>query len=155
MHEGGIATPLIAYWPEGIAAGGRIVREPGHVIDLMATIVDVAGATYPSERRGRTVTPMEGVSLRPLFKGRPWSGHDALYWEHEGNKAVRRGTWKAVARYGADWELYDLVRDRTETVDLAADHPEILRDLGTSWQAWADRVGVVPWQIVVSGAPGR
>jgi len=148
VHEGGIATPLIAYWPEVITAGGRLVRAPGHVIDLMATVVDVAGAEYPSERDGHPVIPAEGVSLRPLFEGRPLARPDALYWEHEGNRAVRRGAWKAVAQYGAGWELYDVERDRTETVDLAGEHPGVLRELVRRWEAWAARVGVVPWSQV-------
>jgi arylsulfatase len=145
VHEGGIATPLIAHWPARIAAKGELRSQPGHLIDLMATCLDVAGAKYPTQRDGQPVTPVEGRSLLPAFAGQPIE-RDALFWEHEGNRAVRAGDWKLVAKGpGATWELYDMKADRTELHDLAARHPEKVQELRAKWEAWAKRTNVLPW----------
>ncbi len=140
-HEGGIATPLIAHWPKGIAARGELRPQPGHVIDLMPTLIELAGAKHSAEFEGKPLLPLEGKSLVPAFKGKPLS-RDALFWEHGGSKAVRQGDWKAVAKGRGVWELYDLKSDRTETRDLAARHPERARELAALWKTWADRCGV-------------
>lgn len=144
-HEGGIATPLIAHWPAGIAAKGELRHQPGHLIDVMATCVDVAGAAYPQELHGKPVQPMEGRSLLPAFRNEPIR-RDALYWEHEGNAAIREGDMKLV-RNGRDgaWELYDVKADRTEQHDLAAQQPEKAGALAAKWQAWAERAQVIPY----------
>ena len=146
-HEGGIATPMIAHWPAGIAAKGELRRQPGHVIDIMATVADVAGATYPAEFKGKAITPMEGRSLVPAFAGQPIE-RDALYWEHEGNAAIRAGDWKLVrfGRQGA-WELYDMKSDRTELHDLAAKRPDEAQALAAKWEAWAERAHVKPYPV--------
>lgn len=141
-HEGGIATPFIAHWPAGIGARGELRRQPGHIVDLMPTLLAVAGTAYPEKRDGKPLLAPEGRSLVPAFVGGPVP-RDALYWEHEGNKAVRTGDWKAVTRGSEPWALYDLAADRTETRDLAAAHPEKTRELAALWQAWADRCGVM------------
>jgi len=150
-HEGGISTPLIAHWPAGIAAKNELRRQPGHVIDVMATVVDVAGAAYPKEFNGKPILPMEGRSLVPAFADRPIE-REALYWEHEGNAAVRVGDLKLVRR-GRDgpWELFDLKADRTEQHDLASARPEKIRELAALWQAWAERAHVLP----APGAGGK
>ncbi len=147
VHEGGISTPLIAHWPAGIPApGGRLVRQPTHIIDLMATCVDLGQAPYPAQRQGQALTPLEGLSLRPFLAGTPapssWSGRE-LSWEHEGNAAIRVGDRKLVrlGEQGA-WELYDLAADRAELHDLAAAHAEEVRSLAGRWLAWALRVHV-------------
>ncbi len=143
-HEGGIATPLIAHWPQGIAARGELRRQPAHVIDVMATLADVTGAEYPAERNGRAVLPMEGTSLRPAFDDKPLK-RGALFWEHEGNAAVRRGDWKLVRLGGSGpWELYNLKSDRTEQHDLAAEKPQLAAELAAQWHAWAKRCGASP-----------
>ncbi len=146
VHEGGIATPLIVHWPRGIAAErrGGLVREPGHLIDLMPTCLDVAGAVYPDEVDGRPIYPMEGVSLGPLFRGESIDRTEPLFWEHQENRAVRRGKWKLVAKENRPWELYDMDADRTETNDLAAEHPDKVRELAAKWDAWAERANVLP-----------
>ena len=92
-HEGGISSPLIVHWPRGIAANrrGAIERQPAHVIDIMATVTAATGAKYPSEYKGHAIQPMEGVSLRPALDGRPLNRPQPLFWEHEGNRAVRSG----------------------------------------------------------------
>jgi len=118
VHEGGISTPLIAHWPTHITARGELRRQPGHLIDIMATCVDVADAEYPSEYKGNKITPMEGKSLVPAFDNKPIQ-REAIYWEHEGNRAVRQGKWKLVSKHPGQWELYDIEADRTELTDLA------------------------------------
>ena len=146
-HEGGIATPLIVHWPSGIPAGRRnaIERQTAHVIDVMPTIVEVTGARYPREFNGQTIQPMEGVSLRPALAGRPLRRTQPVFWEHEGNRAVRSGKWKLVSTYPDDWELYDMIADRVERNNLAARHPGIVRTLAAQWNAWAERAHVDRW----------
>ncbi|MBA3315307.1 MAG: arylsulfatase [Planctomycetota bacterium] len=145
VHEGGISTPLIAHWPKGINRHGELEKQPGHLIDVMATCVDIAGATYPMERNGKKITPAEGRSLVPAFKGETID-REAIYWEHEGNRAIRVGDWKLVAtsEKGA-WELYDLAKDRTEMHDLANKHPEKVKELAAKWDAYAKRANVLPY----------
>ena len=147
VHEGGISSPLIAYWP-GKTKAGSITHEPGHLIDVMSTCVDVAGAKYPRERAGKQVTPMEGTSLRPAFNGGKLNRRDALYWEHEGNRAIRDGRWKLVSKFPGQWELFDLEADRTETNDLAAKHPDRAERMAAQYEKWAQRAQVQPWDAV-------
>jgi arylsulfatase len=146
VHEGGIATPLVACWPARIQARGGLAHEPGHVIDILATCLDAAGVSYPRERDGRPVTPLEGRSLLPVLEGRGRSGHEAIFWEHQGNRAVRRGKWKLVALHGKDWELYDLEADRTELHDVARERPDLVKELEALYASWAERCGVLPWR---------
>jgi arylsulfatase len=144
-HEGGIATPLIAHWPARIKTPGELRSQPGHLIDLMATCVDVAGAAYPKEFGGRAIQPMEGKSLVSALDNRPIQ-RDALYWEHEGNAAIRVGDWKLV-RLGRNgpWELYNLKTDRTEQHDLASAEADLAAQLAAKWDAWAVRAHVKPF----------
>jgi arylsulfatase len=145
VHEGGISTPLIAYWPGHITRKGELEKQPGHLIDLMTTCVDVAGATYPRQFNGKDILPMEGRSLLPAFEGKPIE-RDALYWEHEGNRAMREGKWKLVAKRPAGkWELYDVEADRTEMHDLISAEPARARDMEQKWETWARRTNVLPW----------
>ncbi len=148
VHEGGIATPLIVSWPAVITNGGALTHAPAHVIDLLPTIVAATGAHYPASQKGIETIPLEGTSLLPVFSGSSAGGERALFWEHEGNRAVRRGRWKLVGAFQGSWELYDLTVDRTETRDLASDRPGMVAELQALWDAWADRVGVVPWETV-------
>ena len=143
-HEGGISTPLIAHWPAGIAAKNEFRRQPGHLIDVMATVVEVSGAAYPKEFNGKAILPMEGRSLVPAFADKPIE-REAIYWEHEGNAAVRQGDLKLVrqGRNGA-WELYDLKTDRTELHDLAPSQPAKAKELAALWRTWAERAHVLP-----------
>ena len=148
VHEGGIATPLIAYWPGAIRDAGKLTHQPGHLIDIMATCLDVAGARYPTTYQGRPVTPLEGRSLAPVFQGKMRAGHPHLCWEHEGNRAVRQGNWKLVAQHRQEWELYDLAADRTEMHDLAQSNPAKVKELIAIYDAWAKRCGVVPYETL-------
>ena len=143
VHEGGIATPLVVHWPQGIAAKGELRRRPAHLIDLMATALDAAGADYPASFGGNAIAPLEGKSLTPAFAGKPID-REALYWEHEGNRAVRRGKWKLAAENRGPWELYDMEADRTETNDLMPLYPEIAREMIAMYSAWAKQRGVLP-----------
>ena len=144
VHEGGIATPLIAHWPEGISDAGALRHQPGQLPDVMATCLELAGAEYPDAYGGAEVYPLEGCSLTPTFNDED-NGKRVLYWEHEGNRAVRRGKWKLVCKYPGDWELYDINADRTELHDLADAHPEVVRELSDLHDAWARRCHVQPW----------
>ena len=159
VHEGGIATPLIAHWPAGIERDGAFVRQPGHVVDLMATAVDLGAATYPDTVKGRAVRSLQGVSLVPAFRGQNLRRDDPLFFEHQGNRAIRDGRWKAVAKGPpgpeepswepswdpGPWELYNMEADRTETNDLAETHPERLKTMVRQWESMARRVDAIPW----------
>jgi arylsulfatase len=145
VHEGGISTPLIAHWPAAIKAHGELRSQPGHLVDIMATCVDIAGAQYPKEFDGQAITPLEGKSLFPAFTSNATT-RDAIFFEHEGNRAVRDGKWKLVAKGpGGKWELYDMERDRTETQDLSSSQPSKVEELTAKWEAWAKRAHVIPW----------
>jgi len=144
VHEGGIATPLIVHWPARVSAKGELRHQPGHLIDIMATCVRVSGAKYPAEYKDNKIQPMEGRSLLPAFDDKPIQ-REALYWEHEGNRAVRVGKWKLVAKgRRGRWELYDMEADRTELNDLSAKQPERTKKMADMWQAYAERTNVIP-----------
>ena len=144
-HEGGISTPLIAHWPAKIKDAGALRQQPGHLIDIMATCVDLSGAKYPAEFSGNKIQPMEGRSLAPAFDNKPIE-RDAIFWEHEGNAAVRVGDWKLV-RLGrtGPWELYNMKADRTELHDLSAQEPGRAKELEAKWEEWAKRANVIPY----------
>ena len=146
-HEGGISTPLIAHWPNGIPAerNGKLEPQPAHLIDVMTTAVDLSGAEYPRERNGKAILPMEGVSLRPAFAGNPLDRKGPIFWEHEGNKAVRDGKWKLVQRHRNPWQLFDMEADRTEQRDLIAARPDLAEKMKAEWKAWAERSFVDDW----------
>jgi arylsulfatase len=150
VHEGGIASPFIAHWPKGITEGGRIVSEQiFHLVDIMPTLCDVAGAEYPDEFQGRSVIPAAGISMAPYFNGTIDEPEErTLYWQHLDHSAVRQGNWKLVTlndRSPSAWELYDLSHDRSETANVAEEHPEVARRLQASWRAWAAEVNALPF----------
>lgn len=159
VHEGGISSPLIAHWPKGIPAAmqGRLIDQYGFLPDIMATFVDITGARYSREKNGKPVPAMAGESFLPLLKGSDQPIHrQPIFWEHEGNKAVRMGRYKAVVDWEKDqpdgWELYDLSKDRTEMHDLSQKQPEVLRTMVEQWHKWADTHQVVPWQQALDSA---
>lgn len=144
VHEGGISTPFIVHWPEGIHARNEWRTQPAHIIDIMPTCLEVAGVDYPSEFQDKQITPVEGLSLLPVFENEP-SEHEALFWEHEGNRAVRKGQWKLVSEFPEGWELYDLEADRTELNNLAGQYPDKVKELEKLYNDWTERCNVVPW----------
>ncbi len=146
-HEGGISTACIAHWPQGIAKAqqGGWEKQPAHLIDIMATAVDLSGAKYPVKFNDNAIEPMEGASLRPAFEGKPLARTQPLFWEHEGNKAVRDGKWKLVMRHKTSWQLFDMEADRTEQHDLIAKQPEVATKLESAWNDWARRTHVDEW----------
>lgn len=153
IHEGGISTPFIVHWPEGIVDKGALRSQPAQLPDVMATILEVTGSAYPERIGERSILPHEGFSLCEAFADQP-HGREILTWEHEGNGGIRKGRWKLVREFskGGDadqrgyrpWELYDMETDRSELHDLAADHPERVMELAALWQEWAARCGVRP-----------
>lgn len=153
-HEGGISTPLIVHWPKGIdpSRNGKLEDQPGHVIDIMATCVDLAGGVYPEKFGEHEIIPVEGVSLRPAFSGKPLERTDALYFEHHLNCAIRDGAWKLVCKGHSGrevkdfaWELYNMQTDRAELQNVADKHPEKVEKLLAQWEEWAARAKVKPW----------
>ena len=146
-EEGGIATPFIVRWPNGIREAGRIERQQvGDVIDLMPTVAQLTGATYPRQRGERKIPAAEGKSLVPAFNGgRVERG--PLFWEHEGNRAVRLGDWKLVAGQGENWQLYNMASDRAEMNDLAPANRAKVDELKGLYETWAARCDVEPWPI--------
>jgi arylsulfatase A-like enzyme len=147
-HEGGISTPLIAHWPAVIPAArqGQFETQPGHLIDVMATAVDVSGAVYPAEFHGHRILPMEGISLVPALHNQPLHRVKPIFWEHEGNRAIRSGNWKAVMKFKGEWELYNIDKDRTEQHNLITQHPDVAAMLIRQWEDWAATSFVDDWE---------
>lgn len=148
IHEGGISTPLIVSWPSRIAPRQQR-RQPHQLTDIMATLLDAAGADYPETFPGRRPLPLEGVSMMPTIVDDRSNDERLLYWEHEGNSGVRRGQWKLVRKHAQNWELYDMDADRTELHDVAAEHPDLVDELSTAYEEWAARCGVIPRERVL------
>jgi arylsulfatase len=136
-HEGGIATPLIVYWPAGIKAHGELRTDQGHLIDLVPTVLELVGGKRPVTVAGLPVPTLPGMSLVPDFARDGMVKHDYLWWNHNGNRAIRVGDWKLVDDHKKPWELFDLSRDRSETRDLAAEHPEKVKELERQWNEHA------------------
>jgi len=155
VHEGGISSPFIIHWPSGIESKyyGQIVDQYGYLPDIMATCLDLADAEYPEVFNGINITPLEGKSLLPVLKGSREQVHaEPIFWEHEGNKAVRMGRYKLVSMWkpGSEysWELYDMEADRTETNDLSDVLPEIKEELINTYMEWAERNNILDWNEV-------
>jgi arylsulfatase A-like enzyme len=144
IHEGGISTPFIVHWPNGLSTNFKINHQIGHIIDIMPTFLEVAGANYPEKYNGEEIIPMEGQSLMPLFRGETFK-RKPLAWEHQGNEGYRDGNWKLVKRRGEGtaWELYDLESDRIEQNNLAGTFPDLTKSMILAYEEWANRVGVM------------
>jgi len=146
IHEGGIATPFIISYPAKIKKGGRLEKTPGFLPDIMATCIELSGATYPKTFHSKPITPHSGSSLVPAITGKKISGHEMMCWEHENHGGIRRGNWKLVTlKIGNPvWELYNLKEDRSETNNLAKKYPEKVAELKALWIKWAIETGVLP-----------
>lgn len=144
-HEGGISSPYIASWPAGIRRSNVLDRTPGHVIDVLPTLLDAAGAGYPGRRNGQEALPLEGRSLLPALRGSRPAERPVTGWEHQGHRALRMGDWKVVSRFGRPWELYNLAADRTELRDLSGQDSARCSTLQREYQQWSARCGVIPW----------
>jgi arylsulfatase len=139
VHEGGISTPLIVHWPRGISAHGELRQTPGHLVDILPTLLEVAGGKRPEVIEGQAVPPAPGKSLVPVFAKEGTVSHDSLWWMHEGNRALRVGDWKIVAAgEKSDWELYDLSVDRAEAHNLATAQPQKVAELAEIWKKQFD-----------------
>ncbi len=164
VHEGGIATPLIVHWPGHVPKGTVNRQQAGHVKDLMATCLDAADVDYPDSFKGRNILPTESHSLMPAMLDPAFADNHIIFWEHEGNRAVREGNWKLVSFYNeihetmekvgtgqrtGVWELYDLSKDRSEMHDLADEKPELLQQLKKKYHAWTERVHVRDWEEIL------
>lgn len=147
-HEGGICTPLIAHWPAGIQTSDRWVRDPVHIMDIMPTLCEAAGANYPRKQKGRDIQAMEGASLIPAFQGERIAKR-SLGFEHQEARAIRKGPWKAVwskrMPNKIEWELYNLDQDRCESRNLANKHAARTAKMAKEWETWAKRVQVFPF----------
>lgn len=146
-HEGGISSPLIVHWPQGLPASrqGQLEHQPGHLVDIMATVCDATRAIYPAEVGGQEITPRQGISLLPAFRGEPLHRVQPIFWMHEGNRALRTGPWKLVQKYKGPWELYNIDDDRTEQNDVITKFPALSQHLIRQWDDWAATTNVDEW----------
>ncbi|MCW3806538.1 arylsulfatase [Plebeiibacterium marinum] len=143
-YQGGTATPFIVHWPKELSSQANTLnRSVAHVIDVMPTCLEAAGANYPDSINGQKALKPVGKSMMPLFTGKLSTVHDTLYWEHEGGKAIRTGNWRMAALPGQNWELFNLTKDHTETKNLAEAMPEKVAELSKVWESWAIDNGII------------
>ncbi|MEM9282734.1 MAG: arylsulfatase [Verrucomicrobiota bacterium] len=147
-HEGGIRTPFIAYWPKVISENGSLNHQPVHFVDVMATVQDITGATYPRSFKGEPILPMQRESLLPAFKGEQLlTRKNPIFFEYASGGAVREGDWKLVTRALAkksknpfkeeiSWELYNIRADMSEMSNVAKENPEVVQRLSELWRGW-------------------
>ncbi len=149
IHEGGIATPLIISWPNAVKNPGRLEKTPGHVIDIMPTLLDISNSPYPSEFGGIAIKRFKGISLKPILHEQTVESRESIFFEHEGRAAIRKGPWKLVSSNATTdstpWELYNMQVDGTETDNLASKFPNIVAALKKEWTEWAIKSDVMPW----------
>jgi arylsulfatase A-like enzyme len=144
IHEGGISTPFIVHYPAGLEGRGELRHQPAQLPDVMATFLELAKVEYPKVYQDKPIKALEGLSLVPTFSNEPHK-REVLYWEHEGNRGIRKGKWKLVAEKNLPWELYDLEADRTEINDLVLEQPKLVEDLKQLYFAWAERCNVLEY----------
>ncbi len=147
QHEGGIITPLIVHWPNGIKNPGLVTKEPAHIMDIMPTCLEIAGIEYPSEYKAAELDPLDGNSFLTLLNGGIQDKNRVYYWEHEGNKAVRKGDWKLVALHKKGWELYNINNDPYELNDLKEENPKIADELLQLYRQWTKKHDVKNWPL--------
>ena len=156
VHEGGISTPLVIRWPKGIAARGELRNNPGHLIDLAPTLLELAGGQWPKAWGPEAVPTPPGKSLVPVFTKDNTISHDYFWWFHENNKAIRMGDWKLVsAGLNAPWELYDLHTDRCEMHDMASKDAAKVKELSQAWQQHMDEFTELAKKNLPPAKPGK
>ncbi|WP_299352578.1 arylsulfatase [uncultured Shimia sp.] len=148
VHEGGISTPLVAHWRKGFTPRGT-AHAACHVVDILPTILEATGCTYQTEVGGHEIQPMQGESLMDLLRDKEWERVQPIFWEHEGNAAIRSGPFKLVRLHGHDWELYDMEADRTELTNLIGKNAPREKDMLAQYEAWAKEIGVMDWDVVL------
>ncbi|MGR3615054.1 MAG: sulfatase-like hydrolase/transferase, partial [Paracoccaceae bacterium] len=148
VHEGGISTPLVAHWPKGFAPRAT-AHAACHVVDILPTILDVTGASYLSELGGEDIQPCQGESLLPLLMDKEWGREQPIFFEHEGNSAIRQGQFKLVRTHGNDWELYNMESDRTELHNIVGGDAKRAEDMIRQYQYWAEKTGVLDWNVAL------
>lgn len=154
-HEGGITTPFIVHWPAGIKAHNELRTNPGHLVDIVPTLLEITGGRQPATVAGLTVPPLHGKSLVPAFTKDGSVTRDYLWWNHIGNRAIRMGDWKLVAEKDSTWELYDLSKDRSETKNLAAGYPEKVAEMEKAWNQHAEEFNTLAMQDSPPAAAGK
>eukprot|EP00978_Attheya_sp_CCMP212_P026884 scaffold89188_cov53-Attheya_sp.AAC.7 len=147
VHEGGIATPFLVHYPNHISNPGRIHHSPWIMLDIMATCLDLCHIPYPLTWKGTTIPPLEGKSFASVFQDNDIERPEPMFWEHQGNCAVRKENWKLVKNHGHDWELFNMDEDRTELHNLATEEPKRVQEMMTLWKEWATRCGVKEWPL--------
>ncbi len=147
VHEGGISTPFLVHWPAGIKDPGRVHHQPWVMPDIVATCYDICGIAYPDEFDGVQIPSLEGESFASMFANNEAERNEPIFWEHQGNRAVRDGKWKLVNQHSVDWELFDMDKDRTELNNLAEQEPERVKNMISMWEQWAARCEVRPWPL--------
>jgi arylsulfatase A-like enzyme len=148
VHEGGISTPLVAHWPNGIRPG-LVSHTPCHVVDVLPTILQASGCSYLSELGGHAIQPLQGESFFDLFDGKDWHRQQPIFFEHEGNSAVRLNNFKLVRKHDQPWELYDMDTDRTELNNLVGRHLPMEAKLLQHYADWANKTAVIDWNIAL------
>jgi arylsulfatase len=148
-HEGGVASPFIAHWPQGKLREGEIFEQPFQLTDVMPTILELLNYEYPAERAGKPILPLVGQSMYGAWKGQDVA-NPILWWEHCGNAAIRTGKWKLVRQYDCPWELYDISADRSELIDLSSKHPDVVQELSAKWEEIAAKNGVIPFRQIMN-----
>lgn len=148
VHEGGISTPLIAHWPDGFKPIPN-AHAPCHVVDVLPTILEATGCLYQTEVGGHAIQPLQGQSLMDVFRGKEWTREEPIFFEHEGNSAIRLGQFKLVRQHSKDWELYDIEADRTELANLRGSNTNLEAELIAQYENWAHKTGVLAWEIAL------
>ncbi len=146
VHEGGISSPCIVHYPAMIQEP-TVIHSPIQFIDVLPTCAELGAADYPSELNGNSIQPAEGESILPALADADWRREKPLYWEHEGNRALRIGDWKLVSKHPGDWELYNMIDDRTELNDLSAGESDRVKAMSGLYDSWAQRCEVRDWPL--------
>lgn len=148
VHEGGISTPLVAHWPKGIGKQSTM-QEACHVVDILPTILEATGSGYLEELGGHAIQPAQGESLLSLLTGKDWRREQPIFFEHEGNCAIRLGNFKLVKQHAQAWELYDMDADRTELNNLFGSNVLMEKELLAQYTDWAEKTGVLDWEVIL------